>query len=170
MGGFNILLSKFSGCEDIVVGMPISGRQSKYLNTIGMFVNTIALRSKPDGTKGVDEFLKEVKENSVDAIANQDYPFGDLVKKLDIETSGRNPLFDVMFAYQSEKMADIVFGDKKAEVLPIPVTTSKYDFTFNVMPRENDVVIMVEYCTDLYKESTIKRMVTGYKLLLGQII
>jgi len=170
MSGFNILLSKFSGNEDIVVGMPISGRGAKYLDTIGMFVNTIALRNKPVGTKTVAEFLQEVKENSVNAINHQDYPYGELVKKLDIHTSDHNPLFDVMFAYQSEQMTDVVFGDKKADLLLVPITTSKYDFTFNVMPRENDVVIMAEYCTDLYKERTIQRFIDGYKLILEQLL
>ena len=170
MGGFNILLSKFSGNEDIVVGMPISGRDAKYLDTIGMFVNTIALRNKPEGTKDVSDFLQEVKENSVNAIKYQDYPYGELVKKLNIQTQNRNPLFDVMFAYQSEQMTDVVFGDKKAEMLPIPITTSKYDFTFNIMPRENDVVIMVEYCTDLYKESKIRRMIETYKFIIKQML
>jgi len=170
MSGFNILLSKFSGNEDIVVGMPISGRGAKYLDTIGMFVNTIALRNKPVGTKTVTEFLQEVKENSINAINHQDYPYGELVKKLDIHTPDRNPLFDVMFAYQSKQMTDVVFEDKKAELLPVPITTSKYDFTFNVMPRDNDVVIMTEYCTDLYKERTMQRFIDGYKLILEQLL
>ena len=170
MGGFNILLSKFSGNEDIVVGMPISGRDAKYLDTIGMFVNTIALRNKPEGTKDVSDFLQEVKENSVNAMKYQDYPYGELVKKLNIQTTNRNPLFDVMFAYQSEQMTNVVFGDKKAEMLPIPITTSKYDFTFNIMPRENDVVIMAEYCSELYREATVKRFITGYKQVLEQLL
>lgn len=170
MSGFNILLSKFSGNEDVVVGMPISGRGAKYLDTIGMFVNTIALRNKPVGTKTVAAFLQEVKENSVNAINHQDYPYGELVKKLDIHTPDRNPLFDVMFAYQSEQMTDVVFGDKKAELLPVPITTSKYDFTFNVMPRDNDIIIMTEYCTDLYKERTMQRFIDGYKLVLEQLL
>ena len=170
MAGFNILLSKFSGNEDIVVGMPISGRDAEKIDTIGMFVNTIALRNKPVGTKTVTDFLQEVKENSIAAINHQDYPYGELVKKLNISTTNRNPLFDVMLAYQSEQMMDIVFGDKKAELLPIPATTAKYDITFNVMPRENDVVIMAEYCTDLYKEETIQRLVDGFKLILNQLL
>ena len=170
MGAFNILLSKFSGGEDIVVGMPISGRESKYLTTIGMFVNTIALRNQPSGNKTVQAFLAEVKENSVNAIAHQDYPYGELVKKLNINTPGRNPLFDVMFAYQSEQMTDVVFGDKKAELLPVPIMTSKYDFTFNIMPRDTDVVLMAEYCTDLYSETTIQRFVESYKYILQQIL
>ncbi len=170
MSGFNILLSKFSGNEDIVVGMPISGRKSEFLNTIGMFVNTISLLNKPIGTKTVSEFLQEVKTNSIDAIKYQDYPYGELVKKLDINTPNRNPLFDVMFAYQSEQMTDVVFGDKKAELLPVPITTSKYDFTFNVVPRKDNVVIMAEYCTDLYKACTVQRFIDGYKLVLEHML
>ena len=170
MGAFNILLSKFSGNEDIVVGMPISGRSSKYLDTIGMFVNTIALRNQPVGTKTVADFLQEVKANSIAAMENQDYPYGELVKKLHLDSPGRNPLFDVMLAYQSEQMTDVVFADQKANLLPIPITTAKYDFTFNVMPRETGVVIMAEYCTDLFKEHTIQRLVDGYKLILAQML
>ena len=170
MGAFNILLSKFSGNEDVVVGMPISGRSSKYLDTIGMFVNTIALRNQPVGTKTVADFLQEIKTNSVAAMDHQDYPYGELVKKLHLDTPGRNPLFDVMFAYQSEQMTDVVFGDKQAELLSLPITTSKYDFTFNILPREANVVIMAEYCTDLYKESTMQRFVDGYKQILTQLL
>lgn len=170
MCAFNILLSKFSGNEDVVVGMPISGRSSKYLDTIGMFVNTIALRNQPGGTKTVTDFLQEVKANSVAAMEHQDYPYGELVKKLHLDTPGRNPLFDVMFAYQSEQMTDVVFGDQKANLLPIPITTAKYDFTFNVMPRETGVVVMAEYCTDLFKEHTIQRFMDGYKRIIEQIL
>lgn len=167
---FQILLSKFSGSEDIVVGTPASGRSGKFLNTLGMFVNTLALRGKPEGEKTVRDFLLEIKSASVDALAHQGYPYGELVKKLGIHAEGRNPLFDVMFAYQSEEMSDVVFGDEPAELLPIPVTTSKYDFTFNLMPRNEDVVLMVEYCTELFKETTIRRFMEGYKLLLSQML
>ncbi len=170
MSCFNILLSKFSGNEDIVVGMPVSGRDSHFLNTVGMFVNTIALRNKPEGNKTVIDLISEVKINSVSAIDNQNYPFGELVKKLGIETSGRNPLFDVMFAYQSEQMTDVIFGDKKAELLPVPITSAKCDFTFNIMPRNNDVVVMVEYCTDLYKEQKIQKFIKAFKLILEQCL
>ncbi len=170
MSCFNILLSKFSGNEDIVVGMPVSGRNAKYLNTIGMFVNTIALRNKPEGNKTIVDLFNEVKANSVLAIDNQNYPFGELVKKLNVETSGRNPLFDVMFAYQSEEMTDVIFGDKKAELLPVPITSAKCDFTFNIMPRNDDVVVMVEYCTDLYKEQKIQKFINAFKLILEQCL
>lgn len=170
MGAFNILLSKYSGKEDIVVGMPMSGRSGKFMNTLGMFVNTIALRNAPEGEKTVQRFLNEVKQNSVNAIAHQDYPFGELVKKLNIGTSVRNPLFDVMFAYQSEETSRIIFGDKEAEIVPMPVNTSKYDFTFNILPKGNYAIIMTEYCTDLYKKETMQRLAESYKNILEQLL
>ncbi|MGN0404094.1 MAG: amino acid adenylation domain-containing protein [Bariatricus sp.] len=170
MGAFHVLLSKYSGKEDIVVGMPMSGRSGKFMNTLGMFVNTIALRNQPEGGKTVRNFLNEVKEHSVDAIAHQDYPFGELVKKLNIGTDVRNPLFDVMFAYQSEETSRIIFGDKEAEIIPMPVHTSKYDFTFNILPKDNYAVVMVEYCTDLYKKATVQRMAASYKTILEEML
>ena len=135
MGAFYVLLSKFSGNEDIVVGVPASGRSGKFLNSIGMFVNTMALRGRPEGDKTTTAFLHEIREMTVQALDHQDYPYRDLVKKLNIHAENRNPLFDVMFAYQSEKMADVVFGDELAELLPVPVTASKYDITLNVLPQ-----------------------------------
>ena len=61
MACLSVLLGKLSGNEDIVIGTPISGRKSRYLNTVGMFVNTIALRSRPDGNITVEELLKEIE-------------------------------------------------------------------------------------------------------------
>lgn len=75
-----------------------------------------------------------------------------------------------MFAFQSEEMTDVVFGDEKAELLPIPVTTSKYDFTFNLMPMSNGVAVMVEYCTALFREATMRRLIEGYRLVLSQML
>ncbi|MBR3953910.1 MAG: amino acid adenylation domain-containing protein, partial [Clostridia bacterium] len=165
---FNILLSKFSGNEDITVGMPVSGRQSKFLETAGMFVNTIVLRNKPNGNKTILALLNEVKNNSVLAIENQNYPFGGLVKKLHIESISRNPLFDVMFIYQSEQLTNIIFGDKKAELLPATNSFAKYDITFTVLPRTDDVVLAIEYCTDLYTEKTILNFKNAFKRILAQ--
>ncbi len=170
MAGLNILLSKYSGQEDIVVGMPASGRKSRYLNTIGMFVNTVTMRNYPTGTKSIEEFMEEVRVHSVEALANQDYSYGDLVKKLQLQSGNRNPLFDIMFAYQSKEMTDIVFGDQKAELKPIYLNTAKYDMTFNVMPQDDQTVIMLEYCTDLYRENTVRRILNTYKRVLVQLL
>ena len=166
MACLNILLSVLSGNDDIVVGTPISGRKSRYLNTIGMFVNTIALRSTLDGRKTVGELLKEISRNSVSAIENQNYPFGELVKKLNVSAQGRNPLFDVMLAFQSVQMTDTGFTDKKIEPVFLTSKASKCDMTFTVYPRQEEVLLSVEYCTDLYKEERVRKFTEQYVQLL----
>ncbi|MCP5047884.1 MAG: amino acid adenylation domain-containing protein, partial [bacterium] len=96
----NILVFKLSGQEDIVIGTPIAGRRHADLEkVIGMFVNTLALRNYPVGRKTLKEFLEEVKKQTLNAFENQEYPFEELVEKLDIQRDvERNPLFDVMFS------------------------------------------------------------------------
>ncbi len=170
MACFNIMLSKYSGNEDIVVGMPISGRSSRFLETVGMFVNTIALRSRPEGNRKILDLMKEIRDNSVSAIDNQNYPFGELVKKLNIEVGGRNPLYDVMFAYQSFEMTDITFADRKAELIPLTTKASKCDISFNILPRKNDVVFVAEYCTDLYAERTVQKLTDSFKIILEKAL
>ena len=170
MACLSVLLSKLSGSEDIVIGTPISGRQSRFLDAVGMFVNTIALRSRPDGNKTISELLNEIREGSIEAIDNQNYPFGELVKKLGIEQSGRNPLFDIMLAYQSFELTDITFADKKAELIPLEISAAKCDITFNILPRRNDVVLAAEYCTDLFKEEKIRSFTEMYISLLEKCL
>ncbi len=170
MACFSILLSKLSGNEDIVVGTPISGRQSRYLSTVGMFVNTIALRNKPEGNKTIAELLSEIRDSSVEAIDNQNYPFGELVKKLNINTAGRNPIFDVMLAYQSFEMTDITFADKKAELIPLTTESSKCDMNFSILPRKDDVVLAIEYCTELFREERVRDFAEKYVNILEQCL
>ncbi|MCP4156737.1 MAG: amino acid adenylation domain-containing protein, partial [bacterium] len=90
----NIYLSKLTGQEDIVIGTPVAGRGHADLEqVIGMFVNTLALRNKPTGEKTVKQFLAEVKNKTLEAFENQDYPFEQLVNKIEVNRdAGRNPL------------------------------------------------------------------------------
>ncbi|MCP4156659.1 MAG: amino acid adenylation domain-containing protein, partial [bacterium] len=96
---FTLLLAKLSGQEDLIIGTPTAGRQHADLeNVIGMFVNTLAMRNYPNGNKNVKEYLKEVKENTLQAFDNQEYQFDDLVKTINANRdTSRHPLFDVMF-------------------------------------------------------------------------
>ena len=170
MACYNVLLSKFSGNEDICVGMPISGRSSKFLNTIGMFVNTVVLRTNTDGNKTVRELMQEIRENSISAIDNQSYPYNELVKKLGISSSNRNPLFDVMFAYQSEALPVIIFGDKEVQSLPVKLGGVKCDLNFNIVPTRDKIALTAEYNTDLFKEETINKFIKAYTSILTQAL
>ncbi|MFC2146044.1 condensation domain-containing protein, partial [Acidobacteriota bacterium] len=133
---YTIFLAKITGQEDIVVGTPVAGRRNDDLQQIiGMFVNTLGIRNYPGGEKTYTEFLQEVKDRTLEAFENQDYPFEELVEKVKVEREvSRNPLFDVAFALQNIFEA---FGDQseinmegiKIKPYPHENKISKFDLT-----------------------------------------
>lgn len=167
---FSILVSRYSDNTDVVVGMPVNGRRAKYLNTIGMFVNSVILRTRPNGEKSIRTFLQEIGSQSTEAINHQNYPIGELIKTHKDTVSVSNSLFDVMFAYQSESMSDIFFGDQRAEMLPPLIIAAKCDLTLNVFPGKDGAKILAEYRTDLFVEERIQRMIDGYIWILRQML
>ncbi|WP_434301843.1 non-ribosomal peptide synthetase, partial [Clostridium botulinum] len=173
LSAFNILLSKYSGQEDIVIGTPIAGRPHGDLqNIMGIFVNTLALRNKPEANKKYIDFLKEVKENSLEAYENQSYQLEALVEKLDIRRdTSRNPLFDVMF-----NMIDTVTGrDIKLEDIILKVYNngskiSKFDLTLNALESNKKLNFTIEYCSKLFKKETIESLSSHYVRILDSIV
>ncbi|MFD2672224.1 condensation domain-containing protein, partial [Marinicrinis sediminis] len=112
LAAYQVLLYKYTGQEDMIVGSPAAGR--KHADTsriIGMFVNTLALRSYPEGTKSFRSFLGEVQHNVLQAFDRQDYPYEQLIERLKIKRDlGRNPLFDTMFAMQNMAQSELDLG------------------------------------------------------------
>ncbi|WBW96389.1 non-ribosomal peptide synthetase [Oceanirhabdus sp. W0125-5] len=167
-----ILLSKYSGQEDIVVGTPIAGRPHADLhNIMGMFVNTLALRNKPEGDKNYLEFLKEVKESSLKAYENQSYQLESLIENLDIvRDTSRNPLFDVMFnMVDTVNDADIQLDGLLLKQYIKNNKISKFDLTFNVLEKDNILEFNLQYCSKLFKKETIERLSNHYTKLLKDI-
>src|SRR5699024_910339 len=104
-------------------------------NMVGMFVNTLAMRNKPVGNKTFQDFLKEVRQNALQAYENQDYPFDELVEKLHLERDpSRNPLFDTMFILQNGDVETRVFDQlvmrpyEQGDTLGV----SKFDMAFHM--------------------------------------
>ena len=112
-----VTLSKYSRQEDIVIGSPISGRTHKDTERmLGMFVNTLAMRGRPEGKKSYTEFLKEVKESCLKAYENQEYPFEELVEAVEVRRDmARNPLFDVMLVLQNNEKVEYSLDKTKIE-------------------------------------------------------
>ncbi|WP_460267414.1 condensation domain-containing protein, partial [Clostridium tertium] len=100
---YSAFLSRLSAQDDIVIGSPIAGRPHADLEAVlGMFVNTLALRTRPAGHKTFEEFLKEVRQTALEAYEHQDYPFEELVDKLGVQREmSRNPLFDTTLVLQN---------------------------------------------------------------------
>ncbi len=140
---YNILISKHTSQEDIVVGIPISGRNHLQLQPMfGMFVNNLAIRSFPKGDITFQEFLSETKENILKGFNNQDYPFGELVEQIGSKRDiSRNPLFDTMFIYQNMDLPQLKDGKLSVErcFFYIPVFLN---MTF-LLKYSNKLIILV---------------------------
>jgi tyrocidine synthetase-3 len=175
---FNLFLSKLSGQEQIIVGAPVAGRRNAGLEEIiGMFINTLALRNYPVGGKTFTGFLKEVKENTLAAFENQDYPFEELVEKVNVKRDvGRNPLFDVMFALQNIDITGLNRGitadDLRLKLFEYNSNISKFDLVV-ICEESGDngesLDFVVEYCTKLLKKQTIHRFIEYFKRLINVV-
>ncbi|KKB72066.1 MULTISPECIES: non-ribosomal peptide synthetase [Bacillus] len=165
---YTILLSKYTGQEDIIVGSPIAGRSHADLkHTVGMFVNTLAMRNYPKGDMTFTEYLKEVKEHTLNAYENQDYQFDALVDKLDlIKDTSRNPLFDTMFDLQNAEDFKFDAGGVFFEPYSFPFDVSKFDVSLTAVHHGDRIELDFQYCTKLFKKETIKRMASHFLHLL----
>lgn len=170
---FYILLAKICNQEDIVVGTVTHGRKHVDLEPIiGMFVNTLAVRAYPTGEKTFRTFLEEVKEKTINAFENQDYPFEDLVDKVvTTRNISRHPLFDVYFHYYNRPTLKFIKGDLEfVGIHEERNTTSKIDLNFLFSELGNKFVFNLEYSTQLYKEETILRFIDYFKEIISEVL
>ncbi|WDV47158.1 amino acid adenylation domain-containing protein [Clostridiaceae bacterium M8S5] len=168
---YNTLLYRYTNNEDIVVGMPIAGRSHADLKSVvGMFVNTLALRNQPKGSKSFIDFLTEVKENIIDAIKNQDFQFEELVDKLRLDKDlSRATLFDTVLSLQN--MSIDLRGIEDLEIIQYEFEnkTSKFDISIDVVEKEDNIKFRLQYCTDLFKQDTIIRLSKHFINILNEV-
>ncbi|MCK4260160.1 MAG: amino acid adenylation domain-containing protein, partial [Halanaerobiales bacterium] len=171
LSAYYVLLSKYSGQEDIVIGSPSAGRFHAELNQIiGLFINTLAMRAYPKSSKTFAEFLQEIKENSLRVYNNQDYPFERLVEKLNVERDlSRSPLFDVMFTMQNMEQAEIKFDGLKFKPYQVADKESKFDMTLRAVEINNQIKFMLEYSVGLYQKETMQRLLSHFVNILDEI-
>ncbi|HEX2946047.1 MAG TPA: amino acid adenylation domain-containing protein [Clostridia bacterium] len=169
---YNILLSKYSGQEEIIVGSPIAGRSHVDLeNIIGIFVNTLVFRNHPAGGQRFVDFLSEVKENAIEAYDNQDYPFELLVEKANVTRDlSRNPFFDVMFVLQNMDIAHIKLEGLKFTRCNSRNKIAKFDMVLYAMESENELEFALEYKTQLFKQESILKLISHFGNILTGII
>ncbi|MCU0288500.1 MAG: condensation domain-containing protein, partial [Acidobacteria bacterium] len=173
---FNVLLARLCGQEDIVIGTASSGRRHADLEQIiGMFVNTLALRNFPHPQKSFNDFLQEVKQRTLAAFENQDFPFEDLVDKVAPDRNiNRNPLFDVLLNFlERDKTTTAEPGliTGKNPELEYRVNVSKFDITFTITKMGNDDFhFVISYCTHLFKRETIQGIIQSFKDLIPEIV
>ena len=171
--GYVVLLNRYSGQEDISVGIPIANRQRKDLeNLIGFFVNTLVLRVSTDDDPRFIDFITEIKEVCLEAYAHQDLPFEKLVEELQPERDlSRSPLFQVMFVLQNMPMEDLELPGLTLKSIEGKSEISKFDLTLDISRlADGRLRCAFEYNSDLFEVNRIKRMCGHYRELLKGIV
>ncbi|HEX8273226.1 MAG TPA: amino acid adenylation domain-containing protein, partial [Longimicrobiaceae bacterium] len=167
-----VLLSRYAGSGDVVVGSPIAGRtRGETEGLIGFFVNTLVLRTDLSRAPGFREALRRVRETTLGAFEHQELPFEKLVAELQPERSlGHTPLFQVMFSLvkRSEPVTDLLAG---LQVLPVAADVPTVKFDLNLVFTEHPDALQAEvgYRTDLFERTTIARMLGHLRRVLEQV-
>ncbi|HEX2079479.1 MAG TPA: amino acid adenylation domain-containing protein, partial [Longimicrobium sp.] len=171
LGVFQVLLSKYSGSEDIVVGSPIAGRTRREVEElIGFFVNTLVLRTDLSGDPGFREVLGRVRTATLGAYEHQDVPFEKLVAELQPERSlGRSPLFQVSFALEDVESAGEGLAGLSIRGVGADFDYARFDLSLTLVATARGVHGALNYSTDLFERATIERMVRHLVRVLEQV-
>ena len=165
------LLHRYTGQDDIIVGTTIAGREHDDLeDQIGFYVNTLALRTRFTGESSFLNLLENVREVTVGAFSHQLYPFDRLVDHLSLDRDmSRSPLFDVLVELVTQE--DVSASESELEGLrvtgyPLAQGISQYDLSFKVRQNSDGVVVHLEYNSDLFNESYVRRLQQHYCALM----
>ncbi len=162
LASIKILLFKYTNNSDIVIGVPVAGRNHFDLeNQIGFYVNTLPIRTVFDPSDTFIQVFEKVKSEFINSSEHQNYPFDDIVNEvINVHNSNRSPLFDVLVEFLEEKKDPFEkFNDigLKIDHYEIESNTSKFDLSFKFR-FDDDLYLDIEYNTDLFIEQTIQRI------------
>ena len=168
---FGILLYRYSGQDDIVVGTPVANRNRREIEGLfGFFVNTLVLRTDLSGNPSFEQLLGRVKEVALGAYAHQDLPFEQLVEALQpTRDLSYTPLFQVMFALDDASVPSVELPELAVSSYPVEIGTAKFDLTLSMENTADGLVGVWEYNTDLFDDATIARMARHFQTLLEAI-
>jgi surfactin family lipopeptide synthetase A len=173
LSAFQLLLERYSGNQDILIGSPVSGRtRSETEPLIGLLVNTLIFRTQLDARLTVRELLAVVRENCLKVFAHQNVPFERLVEELRPERDlSRNPLFQVMFALQNTTFAETI-SLPHMEILPLAIRndTAKFDLSLLLEQWGENVGGAMEYSTDILEGATVAHMVQHFYRVLRWMV
>ncbi|KAB2657669.1 MAG: amino acid adenylation domain-containing protein [Verrucomicrobia bacterium] len=172
LAAWQVLLARHGGQEDVAVGAPVAGRGlPEAEGTIGLFANTLVLRTDLSGNPTFRELLGRVRETTLGAYDHQDLPFEKLVEELRPERSlGHSPLFQVAFAFQNAPAEKPGLAGTTLEPWERAGTTAKFDLTLSLNAVDGRLEGALEYRADLFEEATIGRWAGHFRVLLEGIL
>ncbi|NOU17168.1 MAG: amino acid adenylation domain-containing protein [Bacteroidales bacterium] len=169
---YYVLVYKYTNIKDIVIGFPVTGRnENSFNNTLGMFVNMLAIRNRIDGNWKYLVFLEAVKKRVLNALENQEYPFDELVNRLGLTGAvDRNPLFNIVLALQN--MDKSARKNSSFELTPYNIlnTSAKFDLTLSVTEQGEELQMYLEYSTQLFNKARIEQFQIHFTEILTQVI
>ncbi|MBZ5521038.1 MAG: amino acid adenylation domain-containing protein, partial [Acidobacteriia bacterium] len=171
LAAFQLLLARWSGRTDIVVGTPVAGRMQRQLEPLlGFFVNTLVMRSDLSGDPAFRELLLRVRDTAFDAYAHQELPFEKLVADLHPPRNpSRHALFQIMVTLQNHNIAGFDWPGLTLRIVKVDRNVAKFDLSLHVFERAEGLAGDLEYATDLFEEGTIDRLLGCFKTLLESI-
>ncbi|MEU3657580.1 amino acid adenylation domain-containing protein [Streptomyces sp. NPDC032161] len=172
LSAFQVLLHRYTGRTDIAVGVPVAARtREETEGLLGLFVNSLVIRTDLGGDPAFAGLLARVKEVCLEAFAHQDVPFEQLVDELGTERDlSRNPLFQVMFEHQHMGGLTTTLGGLSAEPLNAGPRTAKFDLTLTVKERpDGRMHCWFEYASALFDRATVERLAAHYLRLLESV-
>ncbi|TDV49743.1 non-ribosomal peptide synthetase [Actinophytocola oryzae] len=172
LAAFQVLLARYTGEHDVVVGTPVSGRtRAETADMIGLFVNTLVLRGDLSGEPGFTDLVARVRDAAVRDYPHQDLPFEQLVDELAPERDlSRNPLFQIMFEADAAGRTALTLGDVVVEPAHGTWHAAKFDLGVRVEYRSDAAMtVHVEYTTALFDRATVERLAGHYRQLLESI-
>ena len=167
-----VLLYRYTGQRDIIVGSPIAGRNHADLeNQIGLYLNTLALRDQFHEDISFESLLQQVKQTATEAYDHQIYPFDRLVGELSLSRDlSRSPLFDVHGDSSEYGIPDLSLENVQTRAFFQESRISKFDLTFEFEETTDGLQVGIEYNTDLFREDRIQRMAGHFRELVDSIL
>ncbi|HEY0098013.1 MAG TPA: MupA/Atu3671 family FMN-dependent luciferase-like monooxygenase, partial [Pyrinomonadaceae bacterium] len=186
LAAFEVLLYRYSGQEEIIVGSPVAGRsRAELAGLVGYFINPLALRADLSANPTFDSFLAQVRQTVLDAFAHQDYPFPLLVEKLHPHRdASRSPIFQAVFILQrahllddeglasfalGETGAQMKLGELALESMALEQRVAQFDLTLMMAEVDGGLGASLQYNSDLFDPATIQRMAQHFETLLESI-
>jgi amino acid adenylation domain-containing protein len=172
LAAFKVLLHRYSGQDDIVLGSPIVGRNRVELEPmIGVFINTLVFRTDLSGDISFTEVLSRVKDTVLQGVAHQDIPFEQLVQALrPTRDPSRNPFFQINFTHQRDFVKPITFGGVSLTAIPSRSPGAIFDLHFFMVERDGIWRASADFNSDLFETESMRRMLNHFKNILEAIV
>jgi amino acid adenylation domain-containing protein len=169
---FSVLLHRYTGQTDLLIGSPIANRNlSELEDLIGCFINVLVMRVDASGNPSFSDLLDRVKKMALEAYSNQDLPFERLVEELQPPRDlSRTPIFQTLFVLQNTPTPDVEIAHLRISRFDVDPGTSAYDLTLSLQESESGLNGWLEYNSDLFDPATIRRMIGHFYVLLESIV